>query len=84
MSPASKAITSLLAASAFALTGTPVFAQGYDLEEEESAAEETTSETVGGEIPNAAVWAGLGLLGVAAIVVGSDSDDSDGPTATVP
>ncbi len=85
MSPVTKNVASFIAASALALAGAPVFAQGYDLEDEEGATESTTSETVGGEIPNAAIWAGVGLLGLAAVIASSDGDDDDtGPSGTTP
>lgn len=80
MSPVFKAASSFLAAAALGLGSFGALAQ----EDEDISSTETTESTASGEIPNAAVWAGLGLLGIAAVIAGSDSDDSDGPTATTP
>ncbi len=66
-----KAAAALLAASALALSPLSALAQ------------EETTESVGGEFPAAATWAGLGVLGLVIIIAASDDDDS-GPVATTP
>lgn len=76
-----RAVIAIVAAASLASLSFSSWAEEEDVFEEETSASTSTTAT---ELPAAGVWAGLGLLGIAAVIAGSDSDDSDGPTATVP
>ncbi|MGH8529115.1 MAG: hypothetical protein ACRETN_04620 [Nevskiales bacterium] len=79
MNSVHRAVIAILAATSLASFSFNALAQ-----EEDALEEDTTASTSASELPAAGVWAGLGLLGIVAVIAGSDSDDSDGPTATVP